>query len=109
MEGVVQGDNLIPTLFIQYIADFLNFLKDKRLLELSIKLRDLSALLFADDAVFFASLLIEAKRILSALEEYFDKNKLTVYTGKSQIIICQIAGRIRKTEQKAFFYIGHPI
>lgn len=108
-EGVLQGDKLSPTLYILYIADIIDFLQSKKFKGVSIGSRTSHALLFADNAVIFSTTIQEIRKILTALEEYFDDNKLSVHTGKTQIMIARASGTIRKKELNAFRYKGKEI
>lgn len=81
-----------------------DFLERRGFRGLNIGLKTLLALLFADDAAFFAASFIEAKKMLAALAEYFDENKLTVHTGKTQVMVYHASRRVRKKEKRAFYY-----
>lgn len=106
-EGVLQGENLSPLLFILFINDFETFLRSKHLCGVNIDGNtDLLSLLYADDAVILADSPSNMRKILSAVEEYAFINNLVVNTKKTKIVHFRSGGR--QTQQR-FLYKGENI
>ncbi|CAG5084824.1 Similar to LINE-1 reverse transcriptase homolog (Nycticebus coucang) [Cotesia congregata] len=103
-EGVLQGEKLSPSLFTAYISDLTDYLEEKGFEGINIENKCLRALLYADDTVVFARTLIEAQKILKALEDYFDLNCLSVNTSKTKVMVCRRSGRTHNKEKSAFIY-----
>lgn len=106
-EGVLQGENMSPLLFILFINDFENFLRGKNLSGIDLNgTDDLLSLLYADDAVILADSPTNMRKILLAVEEYARINSLIVNTNKTKIVHFRNGGR--QTQQN-FVYSGEQI
>lgn len=93
-EGVLQGETLSPLLFLLFISDFESFIREKNIEGLNIDgYNDLLLLLFADDAVALARTPTDMRAILVAVEEYCDRNSLTVNANKTKIVEFKNSGR----------------
>lgn len=87
-EGVLQGESLSPFLFSLFLADIEKFYRDRGFEGLSIDSEtDVLLLLYADDLVILGRSPVDLDRKLRALEEYARRNKLTVNTEKSKVVI----------------------
>ena len=77
--GVLQGEILSPLLFNLFISDIEKFLASKGIRGVSLNHKnELTMLAYADDMGFVADSYIQMKKILKALEEYFDLNRLEI-------------------------------
>lgn len=76
--GLLQGDSLSPTLFILFIADIVQRLREG--------IPSLKVLLYADDLVFYSDSAEEIQKGLDNLEQYCDSNGLKGNTYKTKIM-----------------------
>ena len=103
-QGVLQGDPASPILFSLLLADIDRFFVAEGHQKINEKIE---LLLFADDLIMMADDVIELQRKLDILEKYCDKNKLEVNTAKTQVMVFQKAGPMKKL--RTLRYNGTPL
>ncbi|XP_046605008.1 uncharacterized protein LOC124297740 [Neodiprion virginianus] len=100
-EGVLQGESLIPLLFLLYIADFEDFFRQRGLEGLNIDgIHDIVMLLYTDDTVILAQSQTDLAKKLRVLGEYCAENGLTVNSIKTSIIIFKNGGHPKALDPK---------
>ena len=91
--GVLQGDSLSPTLFLCFVADLADALRD---------VPGLQILFYADDLVFYASEAQPIKDGFRILEKWCKENKLNVNVNKTKVLKFRKAGRLAKGDKFRF-------
>ncbi|XP_015524580.1 uncharacterized protein LOC107227831 [Neodiprion lecontei] len=100
-EGVLQGESLIPLLFLLYIADFEDFFRQRGLEGLNIEgIHNIVMLLYTDDTVILAQSQTDLAKKLRVLGEYCAENGLTVNLIKTSIIIFKNGGYPKALDPK---------
>lgn len=93
-EGVLQGEIGSPQLFILFLADIEDFFREKGFTGVQLNGRDdVIILMYADDLIILANSPIDLYKKLLALEEYCDKNFLTVNSKKTKIVHFRNGGK----------------
>ena len=93
--GVRQGECLSPFLFSMYVNVFEAELATKGLPGIDIGTLNIYLVMYADDIILFGKTPGELQRALTILEEYCNRWKLTVNTGKTKIMVFRKGGRLR--------------
>ena len=97
--GVVQGNNLAPTIFAIFINDIADEINN---LGYGVQLSDgerLSLLMYADDLVLIASSPQELQYMLNALHKWTNKWRLAINIEKTKVMHCR-KQRVKKTDFK---------
>ena len=93
--GVRQGECLSSFLFSMYLNDLEAELATKGLPGIDIGTINTYLVMYADDIILFGKTPDELQRALTILEEYCNRWKLTVNTGKTKIMVFRKGGRLR--------------
>jgi hypothetical protein len=91
--GVLQGDSLSPTLFLCYVSDLADKLRE---------ITGLDFILYADDLVMYSVEPETIRQALRTLQEWCDHNEMSVNTRKTKIMKFRKCGRFARTD--IFFY-----
>ena len=94
--GVRQGECLSPFLFAMYLNDLETELATKGLAGIDIGLINIYLIMYADDIILLGKTPDELQKALTILEDYCNKWKLTVNTGKTKIMVFRKGGRLRE-------------
>ena len=92
--GVRQGECLSPFLFSIYLNDLEEEITSNGANGVDIGMMKLFLLLYADDIVLFANTPDELQHLLDILKDYCARNRLTVNTSKTKVVIFRKGGRI---------------
>lgn len=102
-KGCLQGDSASPLIFLVFLNDLEEYIRNKGLHGLSIDhTRDLLLLLYADDLILFATDKVDLQRKLNALHSYCLENKMMVNVSKSKVVIFRRGGRVSASD--VFYY-----
>ncbi|XP_026678517.1 HEAT repeat-containing protein 5B [Diaphorina citri] len=105
--GLLEGDPLSALLFILYITDMEDFLRERGIRGVSVNnSQDLLLLMYADDLVLLADSRVQLQNILNLLEIYCDEKGLTVNVKKSNVVIFKQG---RRSAQDTFRYKGEEV
>ena len=96
VRGVMQGDSLSPLLFILFVADLPQLLKDDQEI--------VESVMFADDLVFFSKSRGALQRCLNKLSQYCYVNSLEVNLGKTKAVKFRRGGNLCVGDR--FFFNG---
>lgn len=99
--GVRQGCTLSPLLFSLFIND-LNDYVSEGCHGITLNLRRLFTLLYADDLVLFAETRIELQRMINRLKSYCDCWNLKINLQKTKVVVFRNGGYLRSYEK--WFY-----
>ncbi|MES9883775.1 MAG: reverse transcriptase family protein [Sedimenticola sp.] len=100
--GVVQGNNLAPTLFSVYVNDVAKEINE---LNIGVQLSNgecISLLMYADDFVLIAASEIELQRMLDTLHNWSDKWRLSINIDKTKIMHCR-KQNVKLTDHRFLF------
>lgn len=93
-QGVKQGCILSPLLFNIFLSDIVDQFKDKNCRPLKIDdSNDLSCLIWADDIVLTSQSEEGLRNMLSLLEQYVEKNRMSINTKKTKCMIFNKNGK----------------
>ena len=91
---VRQGECLSPFWFFIYRNDLEEEITSNRANGVDIGMMKLFLLLYADDIVLFANTPDELQHLLDILQDHCARNRLTVNTSKTKVVIFRKGGRI---------------
>lgn len=101
----MQRDVLSPFLFTLFIADLEDFLRAKGVRGVWLDhLTEVIILAYADDLTILAETKIEMNKILKALYEYCQLNKLEINLEKTKIVIFRKGGHAQNKKITPFMY-----
>ena len=93
--GVKQGEPLSPLLFILFINDMSEYLKDESVEVVSLEELQIFLLLFADDTVLFSYTVEGLQILLNKLSMYCKKWNVTVNVDKTVAVAFKVGNRPR--------------
>ena len=93
-QGVLQGDSLSPLLFISYVADLPERLKQS----------GVTVILYADDVLFFSRSRKTVQDALVVLERWAEENGMAVNTDKTKVMKFRRGGQLSPEDR--FLYQG---
>ena len=91
--GVKQGEPLSPLLFILFINDMSEYLKDESVEVVSLEELQIFLLLFADDTVLFSYTVEGLQILLGKLSMYCEKWNVTVNVDKTVAVAFKVGNR----------------
>ena len=91
--GVKQGEPLSPLLFILFINDMSEHLKDESVEVVSLEELQIFLLLFADDTVLFSYTVEGLQILLNKLSMYCEKWNVTVNVDKTVAVAFKVGNR----------------
>ena len=97
--GLKQGSQLSPFLFIFFISDLEKDLRETGGCGISIGVVEIFHLLFADDLILIADSVRQLQKKLDTLYKYCMKWKLIVNLKKTKIIVFRRGGKLTKFEK----------
>ncbi|KAI5714528.1 hypothetical protein M8J77_001206 [Diaphorina citri] len=102
-KGCLQGDSASPLLFLIFLNDLEEYIRNKGLHGISVnESKEILLLLYADDLILFATDKVDLQKKLNALNSYCQENKMMVNVSKSRVVIFRRGGRV--SARDVFYY-----
>lgn len=101
-KSVLQGETLSPKLFTIFMDDLVKILENVQIPGLKVLMREIHALLYADDIVLLATNCFDLQSKINIIQQYFHDNELTVNLAKTKVIIFKI-NRYKLVKPKLFW------
>jgi hypothetical protein len=97
-KGLRQGCALLPALFNVYIVGILSKLDEASIHPPTMRNRNVSGLLFADDLAVGTTTSIGMQKAINSIKEYGEEWKLKINTSKAKIVVFKKGGKLSKYE-----------